>query len=619
MPVPKFAVYSKAQPPSEFGTQRRRMTWQSWFALAATFATMLPALIVIAKFTYRDVLLTGDLAIIDARLRDIGQGTLPLLGPYSSQWSHPGPLFFYVLAPLHYVSGGAPWALVVGGVLLHLVTIGLAARLAWRRGGLILTLGVLAVLSLSTLGATDRVLLDPWNPHVAMPFVVLFILQLWSVTLGDRWQILGAAVVGSFLVQTHLGYAPIVAVAITAVVVIVFIDARRSHTPARTWSIPLATAAGATIILWSTAIYEQFTGNPGNVTLIARYFGSSPEGQIGIRSGAGTFAALFRPLPVWLGGAQRFQPLTFQPNPESLWWLAVPAGLLAIAAFVGIRRRLWDQVRLLGLVALLTGVGIVSLSRLKENAWSYMSLWRIPLAIIIVLASAWTLWSAWSRPTLFARQLAIATCCIAILGGVIPVSRDILSTDHVASGHTCVSPIVSQLRDQHPSGRVLVRSVAPALWGVTQAVIDDLDRRGVNVVVDENLELLWGSSRVASVSQADEVWIITEDGMRGALLEVSPGAQVLASTSPLAPAEDEELSKLQRELSQQLDALGRPDLISWLDHKDFLSLLPEMVHSIDRNQLDRITVLLSRASESRSCRSSVVRFSPDNLPVALAE
>ena len=595
------------------------MTWQSWFALAATFATMLPALIVIAKFTYRDVLLTGDLAIIDARLRDIGQGTLPLLGPYSSQWSHPGPLFFYVLAPLHYVSGGAPWALVVGGVLLHLVTIGLAARLAWRRGGLILTLGVLAVLSLSTLGATDRVLLDPWNPHVAMPFVVLFILQLWSVTLGDRWQILGAAVVGSFLVQTHLGYAPIVAVAITAVVVIVFIDARRSHTPARTWSIPLATAAGATIILWSTAIYEQFTGNPGNVTLIARYFGSSPEGQIGIRSGAGTFAALFRPLPVWLGGAQRFQPLTFQPNPESLWWLAVPAGLLAIAAFVGIRRRLWDQVRLLGLVALLTGVGIVSLSRLKENAWSYMSLWRIPLAIIIVLASAWTLWSAWSRPTLFARQLAIATCCIAILGGVIPVSRDILSTDHVASGHTCVSPIVSQLRDQHPSGRVLVRSVAPALWGVTQAVIDDLDRRGVNVVVDENLELLWGSSRVASVSQADEVWIITEDGMRGALLEVSPGAQVLASTSPLAPAEDEELSKLQRELSQQLDALGRPDLISWLDHKDFLSLLPEMVHSIDRNQLDRITVLLSRASESRSCRSSVVRFSPDNLPVALAE
>ena len=595
------------------------MTWQSWFVLAATFATMLPALIVIAKFAFRDVLLTGDIAIIDARVRDIGQGSLPLVGPYSSQWSHPGPLFFYVLAPLHYLSGGAPWALIVGGVLLHLVAIGLAARLAWRRGGLILTLGVLAVLSLSTLGATDRVLLDPWNPHVAMPFVVLFILQLWSVTIGDRWQILGAAIVGSFLVQTHIGYAPIVAAGIAVVVVVVFIDARRSHTPARTWSIPLVTAAGSAVVLWSTAIYEQSTGNPGNISLIARYFGSSPEGQIGIRSGAGTFAALFRPLPVWLGGEQRFQPLTFQPKPESLWWLVVPAGVLAIAAFVGIRRRLWDEVRLLVLVALLSGVGIVSLSRLKENAWSYMSLWRIPLAIIVVLASAWTLWSAWSRPPLFACRLAIATCCIAILGGVIPVSRDILSTDHVASGHTCASPIVSQLRDQHPSGRVLVRSVAPALWGVTQAVIDDLDRRGVDVVVDEKLELLWGSSRVASVTQVDEVWIITEDGMRGALLEVSPGAQVLASTSPLAPAEDQELSKLQREVSQQLDNLGRPDLISWLDYSDFLPLLPEMIKAIDRNQLDRISFLLSLASESQSCRSSVVKFSPDDLPAALAE
>ena len=99
----------------------RRPTWQETMALVATGVTMIPGLLVIAKFAFRDVLLTGDIAITDARMRDLDNGILPLLGPYSNGWAHPGPMVFYLLAPLHKLSGGASWALVVGGVVLALV------------------------------------------------------------------------------------------------------------------------------------------------------------------------------------------------------------------------------------------------------------------------------------------------------------------------------------------------------------------------------------------------------------------------------------------------------------------------------------------------------------------
>ena len=217
-------------------------------AVVATIVTLIPALTVIAKFAFRHVLLTGDFGIIDTRVRDVWSGPFPLLGPYSFGWNHPGPLYYYALAPLDFLGRGAPWTVVIGGVLLQMTAVVLGARLAWKRGGLGLTLLILATFSLATLGATDRVLLDPWNPHVAMPFLVLFVLQVWSVTVGDRWQLLGAGIVGSFLVQTHVSYAPLVATGAVVMVGFVVVDTVRSHRPWVPWRTPALVTAG--VALW---------------------------------------------------------------------------------------------------------------------------------------------------------------------------------------------------------------------------------------------------------------------------------------------------------------------------------------------------------------------------------
>lgn len=586
--------------------------------MVATVVTVLPALLVLAKFAFRDVLLTGDFGVLDARLRDVWHGHPTLVGPYSNGWNHPGPLFFYALAPLNALFRGASWTSVAGACLLHVTAVVLSARLAWRRGGLGLTLLILGVFALSTLGATDRLVLDPWNPHVAMPFFVLFVLQAWSVTLRDRWQLLGAVIVGTFLVQTHIGYAPLVLAAGGVMLVAVLVRPRAAGDSWARWSRPVITSVAVAVVLWLPPIWEQLTGNPGNMTLIVRYFRTSPEGVFGLHAGAGTFAALYRPMPAWLWGTERLVPLTFQPRPESLWWLLVPAGLLAVSSAVTVRRRMAAELRLVALVGVLTLVGVVALGRLRSGAWSYMSLWRIPLAILVVTITGWTLWRAWvDRPPAL-RTVGIVLIGAVIFGGTLPVSRDVLRTEHVASFHEDAAAVFEQVRDRRPPGTVLVRNVGTGLRGVAPMIVDRLDRAGVDVRVDPGGAQAWGTDRTAKLRDVDRVWIVTEDGTLGSLLRAAPGGTVVARTSPLPAARERELSRLQRSLAQDLEAAGRPDLVPWLNYQGLIELIPEQVPSIDRARVDRVAALVRTAAPAGGFRCTVITFRPDALPGALA-
>jgi hypothetical protein len=70
--------------------------------------------------------LTGDLATLEVRTLNALEGR-QLLGPYSRYpWSHPGPVYFYLLAPVYAVLGRAPWGLFVGAGLINLACRGRA-------------------------------------------------------------------------------------------------------------------------------------------------------------------------------------------------------------------------------------------------------------------------------------------------------------------------------------------------------------------------------------------------------------------------------------------------------------------------------------------------------------
>ena len=110
------------------------------------------------------------------------------------------------------------------------------------------------------------------------------------------------------------------------------------------------------------------------------------------------------------------------------------------------------------------------------------------------------------------------------------------------------------------TSRILVRDADIPLIGIERAIVNEFDRDGVPVKVDEGLGYQFGYSRTARPETVDEVWYVVELGQSLSLLADLPGATVLWNASPLSAAEEAELQAGQRELYAALQDAGRPDL-----------------------------------------------------------
>ncbi len=155
---------------------------------------------------------TLDNALIELRVRDVGSHPV-LLGPFSREgWNHPGPALFYLLALPYRMAGGHPIGLLLGALAVNAAAIAGMAVIARRRGGQVPLLAMLLLLSLLVRTLGVDFLADPWNPNITVLPFGLFLFLCWDMTCGGAWSLPLAVGVGSFLVQSHLGYAPVTAV-----------------------------------------------------------------------------------------------------------------------------------------------------------------------------------------------------------------------------------------------------------------------------------------------------------------------------------------------------------------------------------------------------------------------
>ena len=111
---------------------------------------------VLSVITYRnDLHAYSDLALIEMNVRDVPTH-LPLVGAYSRNgWNHPGPLLYYALAPLYWLTGGADWGLNLGMATINAAAaliVLLTVRALLRRTYLVVA-GILLALLAFTLGA----------------------------------------------------------------------------------------------------------------------------------------------------------------------------------------------------------------------------------------------------------------------------------------------------------------------------------------------------------------------------------------------------------------------------------------------------------------------------------
>ncbi|HEX6567551.1 MAG TPA: hypothetical protein VF015_00225, partial [Acidimicrobiales bacterium] len=153
----------------------------------------------------------SDHALIEMQTRSVGRNEV-LVGLYSRDtWNHPGPALFYVLAPFYWLTGGMAVSISVGALVINGAAIAGMALVARRLGGTRLMLVTLMgnALLMRSLGAAF--LHDPWNCYITvLPFGLLVMLS-WAMWRGEGWALPVAAVVTTFLAQTHVGFVALAA------------------------------------------------------------------------------------------------------------------------------------------------------------------------------------------------------------------------------------------------------------------------------------------------------------------------------------------------------------------------------------------------------------------------
>jgi len=513
---------------------------------------------------------TGDWAVLNLRVDDVGRLT-PFVGPYSRfGWNHPGPLLYWVLALPYHLLGGRPVALLAAAGLVNAAAVAATLALAWRRGGLPLLLATAAAVGLLGQAIGPALLRDPWNPYVTIVPLALFTFLAWSLAEGDRWMWPAAVGVGSFLVQSHVGYAVMVAAVGSAAAAIAW---RRRGTVAllppdrRGRRALVVLTVSIAVLTWAPVMIDEVAGT-GNLTDIARYFLSSDEAPAGNAVAIGQAARhLTLPDAPWLGDRE--------PNGEDgailgghLGGLVIALGAFGLALLAAAKARQWEAVRFQGLVGVLALSGLVATSRITGPVFAYLVRWWWVIACLWWLS---TLWSAgvalthWARiprparrvlPWLVAPLLALVV--LTTSARTAGAAADAATPDPSATevlGHL-LDPTVAALQG---SGPVLVVPTG-SVWGTTaDAVRLELERNGVEGAAPPRDAYRFGPQRSTDERQpVATVWVVSADAATE--WTTHPEVTRLAGWDPLELPDRLAYLVEEGQLADQLTAAGRPDL-----------------------------------------------------------
>jgi hypothetical protein len=195
-----------------------------------------------------------------------------LLGPYSQfGWHHPGPLLFYTLAPLYFLSDYHEMGLRWAAILINLACLTGIAAIAWRRGDRLFGVTFVACVAVLFVRASGDLMYSAWNPHITLLPLALFVFLVADMCVARISVLPYVLVLGSFIVQSNIAYVPVV----LAVGGVALLFAFNSSTPLRTsvrFRQLINRCLWALVIVWSGPIAEELVNTPsGNFDRLAGY------------------------------------------------------------------------------------------------------------------------------------------------------------------------------------------------------------------------------------------------------------------------------------------------------------------------------------------------------------
>jgi hypothetical protein len=480
---------------------------RDWALVAVTVLPVLALAVVALVSVGHGYHGADDNAMTELRISDIG-AHWPQLGPFSRDgWSHPGPALFYALVLPYRLTGSHSNGLLVGAALVNAAAMAGTVLLARRRGGTAFALAV----ALGTLVLTQSLGLsffwNPWNPLITVVPFGLAVLATWCVLCGDVWCLPLLAAVGTFCVQTHVGYLPLVGVlaAIAALgTVLRARSVRRGRDePGGGLVAPLGLAAGVLVVSWAPPLFQQVSARTGNLWVIWHYFQTGTATH-SVRDALHIVTAQFAWKPNWIVGNVAVNPFTGTPKSLTttswpVWWVPLAAAL------VWSWKRRSRPVLALGLVLvamILTSVEVVVRTLGPILEYRLRFLWWLGMS-----TAAYAIWvlalaraePARTRPRWRAigTGVVIAATGVLALTGVVDASSAAVPNAH--NGRVVAALVPQLLRRLPPGPGVVVPSVDAFTEGpILTGVMVDLEHHGIPVRMVDNRDdrLRFGDHRM---------------------------------------------------------------------------------------------------------------------------
>ena len=505
--------------------------WLRWAPLAVAVPGLAAGLSVLVQGWVP----TTDQAVEVLRIADVGTRHTPLIGPWSRYgWHHPGPLLFWVSAPGYRLFGPPGVAATVG--LVHAAAAAGAVVAARRVAGALLAAPVAAAAGLIGLAMGD-LLVDPWNPYVGVLALLAYLVCAWGASRGDRWLLGGAVVAGSWCVQSHLSYLPVVSAAAVWCGV-AYLTRRRGGR--RLGRRAVAAAAVVGLACWWAPLWQEATTARGNVRQLIGY---ARHGRDDLVAGDVVLDQMGRhfgvPAP-WMGaepsvvgvGGHDARPLL------ALGALAVVAVAVAAGSWAW-RRGRREPAGLVAYAVALVIASLVATARTPAPLLPYMAMWAWAAAALGWVAMGWAVAAALrserARRAVTAGTAALAFGAAALAG----VAAATAEGPAAADGRT-VAALSGQVRAQLEAGRTYrLYAHDPGFALVGTGLVADLRRRGFDVRMSPSMTALEPRERIDDFAPVATLTVVTVDGTVPATPPA--GARLIGSRDPLDAADRAEL------------------------------------------------------------------------------
>lgn len=463
------------------------MTQVMAFAAAAVVGG---ALLLMARGAV-DAPATSDIAVIESYVRMATRGQL-LVGAYSRyQWHHPGPLPFYLMAPLYSLGGARTAALHAGAAILSLASIAWVVAICWRRRPTLM-LPVAAALALYAWRAGEA-MASPWNPHLPVLPVAALVVTAADVVAGAAISLPMVALLASVAGQAHVALVPVSLVLGAVAVARAGVGAVRGEA-ASEWRRALTVTAVVLMVCWMVPVYEQLTASPlGNLSELRQFFmHSAATGQplhVAVSVWSDMLLGLLRPDFYVAHG----WPFVESPVLWAEWGSLLLLGALTSATVRAFLVRDRFQVALSSLTLLCAAVGLWSATRIGETIFDHDLFWLCGIGAVGLasvseailnaarVAVAGRLWTAARVGTLVAVGVAVASAAGQVQ---VAVAQSRAPSDEARQARGLADDLEQFLVSNHRQ-RPFV-TIDQDSWGVVAGAILDLQKRGRLVSVEED-------------------------------------------------------------------------------------------------------------------------------------